>query len=121
MSRAAVALGALVLVLLVGGTGYWRGHVDGTNATKAAQADRDALVRDTREAAEQGAAAAIARIKITNTTIKGEVRREIETNTVYRDCRLTPDGLRLANEAISGTRTERPGSGELPADPATAK
>ena len=35
MSRAAIALGGLVVALAAGGLGYWRGHVDGAAAEVA--------------------------------------------------------------------------------------
>ena len=44
-------------------------------------------------------AAAIANIKVENKTITQEVQREIVTKTVYRDCVLPADGLRILNEA----------------------
>lgn len=74
----------------------------------------EAIVAATREAGQQGAAAAIASNRPRNQTIINEVQREIQTNTVYADCRHTPAGLRGINEALTGKRAERPGGGELP-------
>jgi hypothetical protein len=44
---------------------------------------------------------AIGAIRIENQIINNEVQREIRTRTVYRDCVLPADGVRLANEARS--------------------
>lgn len=103
---AAVALG------VVGGA-FAYGVSVGKDSEKATQARIDEATQATREAAEQGAAKAIAQIKVTNTTIRGEVQREVQTNTVYRDCRVPADGLRLINEALKGQRAITPGSSQL--------
>lgn len=44
-------------------------------------------------------ATAIANIKIENKTIHRELEREIVTKTVYHDCVLPDDGLRILNDA----------------------
>lgn len=56
------------------------------------------------DAADTASAEAIAKIKVTNRTIQGEVRREVETNTIYSDCKLSGNGLLLANQALTGTQ-----------------
>lgn len=52
---------------------------------------------------------AINGIRIENRTIYNEVQREVQTNTVYRECRIPDDGLRLANAARAGS-TRKPGA-----------
>lgn len=42
---------------------------------------------------------AISGIRIENKTIHQKAVHEVQTETVYRDCRLTDNGLREANEA----------------------
>lgn len=88
---------------------------DGTGEARAVakQAAVSAAIQQTREAAQQGAAAAIAALKPRNVTIRQEVQREIQTNTVYRDCRVPAGGVRGANEALTG-QPQRAGGGELP-------
>lgn len=109
---AALALGT------VGGAFFYGQHV-GVQGEKAKQADIEETRRETEAAAQRGAAAAIAKIKVQNTTIKQELEREIETHVVYRDCRVPADGVRLANEAITGRKqAESPGGGQLPRDSA---
>lgn len=44
---------------------------------------------------------AIGAIRIENQIINNEVQREIRTRTVYSNCVLPADGVRLANEARS--------------------
>lgn len=112
MTRYAIIL-AIVLGALIGAFAY--GVSVGKDSETATQARIDKATQATREAAQQGAAEAIAKIKVTNTTIRGEVQREIQTNTVYRDCRVPADGLRIINDALSGQRTITPGNRQLPA------
>lgn len=107
MSRYAIILAA-ALGAIIGAFAY--GVSVGKDSETATQARIDQATQATQEAAQQGAANAIAKIKITNTTIKGEVQREVQTNTIYRDCKLPTDGVRIINDALSGKRS---GSGEL--------
>jgi len=103
-----VALGA---VLAIGGAfGY--GVKVGADGELATQARVEDVRKAAEESAQLAAAAAIAKIKVHNTTVKGEVQREIQTNTVYRDCRLPADGVRLINQALSGPGAD---NGKLPA------
>lgn len=81
---------------------FMYGHHTGVDSQVAQDARLDKTIQQTREAAQQGAAAAIAAIKPRNVTIRQEVQHEIETHTVYRDCRVPADGVRLANDAITG-------------------
>lgn len=55
----------------------------------------------TRKALD-AAAAAIAKIEVTSEQIVQPLRTEIRTNTVYRDCRHSDDGLLRLNAAITG-------------------
>lgn len=48
------------------------------------------------------AATAIAKIEVTSEQIVQPLRTEIRTNTVYRDCRHSDDGLLRLNAAITG-------------------
>ncbi|MDP3625004.1 MAG: hypothetical protein Q8S12_00290 [Hydrogenophaga sp.] len=116
---AMLAAGALAVAATAGA--FFYGQRIGAQGEIAKQAGIDAAVRDTREAAQQGAAAAIAALKPRNVTIRQELEREIQTNTVYRDCIVPAGGVRLANEALTG-RPEPAGGVELPgAQPAVPK
>lgn len=77
-------------------------------------AKAEQIMRDTREAAQTGAAAEIAKIKPRNVTIRQETEREVRENTIYRDCRATANGVRLVNEALTGQPAQPASSGELP-------
>lgn len=98
----------------VGGS-FFYGEGVGKDAEIAGQAKVQQAIQDTREAGQQGAAAAIAALKPVNTTIVQKVNHELQTNTVYRDCKLPPAGLQLANQALTGQQPEPSGSDKLPA------
>jgi hypothetical protein len=115
-----IAVELLVSIGIVAGAFLYGDHI-GAQREHAKQMAVDAAVQQTREAAQQAAAEAISKIKITNTTVRGEVQHEIQTNTVYRDCKLPADGLRIANDAITGNRTQPAGGGQLPKADAAGK
>lgn len=120
MNVYAMLAAGLVYAAIVGGA-YVKGEAVGRAAQVAEQSAVNDAVKDTREAALQGAAEAISKIKITNTTVRGEVQREVQTNTIYRDCKLPADGLRIANDAIAGQRTQPAGGGKLSTTPAAGQ
>lgn len=103
------------------GAALYGAYSHGISVAEGRQASAELAAQQTKEAAMQGAAEAISKIKITNTTVRGEVQREIQTNTVYRDCKLPADGLRIANEAITGKRGKRAGESQLPATDAAGR
>jgi len=74
----------------------------GVDHEKASQVDRQDAIAEAVDAANNAWANKVASLKPTYTTIQNKVQHEIETNTVYRDCRLSPDGLQLANQALTG-------------------
>jgi len=102
---------ALLAGTFAGGVSIGKKWEEGRNAI-----ERN-YVAEAVDAANTAAAQAIAQIKVTNKTIQSEVRREVETNTVYVDCKLPANGLQLANQALNGAKPAD--SGKLPqADPA---
>lgn len=102
-----------------GGAFLYGQHV-GAEHELATQARIDKTIEATRDAAQKGAADAIAALKPVNKTIVQKTQHEITENVVYRDCRVPPGGVRLANEAITG-RTEPVGDQQLPGADAAAR
>jgi hypothetical protein len=100
-------------VASVGYAGY-TGIDYGEAKTLASQAKLDDAVKQTRNAALEGAALAIAANKPINQTIVQKVQREIQTNTIYTECRHTANGLRGVNEAITGKTSLPAGDSKLP-------
>lgn len=102
-------IAALVAVMAAGAGGFRLG----VDHEKASEADKQETVQAAVDAANQSSAKAIAGLRPIYTTIQSEVQREIQTNTVYADCRHSPDGLRLLNQALNGG-AKSPSGGELP-------
>ena len=106
---------ALLLAAAAAGAAYWQGRQDGRAAGEAEAAREERLVRETRQASAEAAAAAIAGIKVRHTTIRQEVEREIQVRPEYRDCRHAPEQLQRINAALSGAPASSPaGGGGLP-------
>lgn len=104
---------AIVGGLLAVIAAFFYGQHIGEQGAEADQARDDRVAKVAYDAAQKGAADEIAKIKPKNVTIRQELAREIETNIVYRDCRVPAPGVRLANEALTG-RAEPPGGLKLP-------
>lgn len=98
---------------------FFYGQHVGEQGAEAQAARDERMAKLATEAGQKGAAEAIAKLKPRNVTIRQELAREIQTNTVYRDCRVPPGGVRITNEALTG-RAEPAGGGELPAPDAAA-
>jgi len=97
----------------VGGS-FFYGQDVGKDSEIAGQAKIKQAIEDTREKAQQGAASAIAEIKIVNTTIHQKAETVVRTERVYTDCRHAPGMRDTINSAITG-RPEPVGDGKLPA------
>jgi phosphoribosylaminoimidazole-succinocarboxamide synthase len=95
-----IIIGFLLALAGAGAGGFKLGDDHRT----AAQAREQKHITEAVDAANNAAAQAIAKIKVVNKTIQNEVQREVQNNIVYRDCKHTPDGLRLLNEALTGSK-----------------
>lgn len=101
-------------VVSVGGA-YVKGQTTGANRVVAEQAKVNKAIDETRAAAQEGAANAIAQIKVTNTTVRGKTETIVRENVVYRDCKHDAAGLRAVNAALTGSEAEPAGGGIVPA------
>jgi len=81
---------------------YYYGYQAGIDSEINRQVEIRQAIEETRKLAMEGAASEIANIKIQSTTIQGKVTTLIRDNPVYVDCKHTPDGLRLINQALTG-------------------
>lgn len=97
-------IGALFFAAAVGGS-YVKGREDGRDVEVAADSRAAKAVNDAKADMAQVAASAIAGIQFKNTTIMGRTVHDVQTNTVYRDCHLTADGLRDVNDALRNVVT----------------
>lgn len=101
---------AALLAILAAGAGGFR---LGADHEVAAQARSDKHITEAVTAAADASAKAIAALKVKSTTIQSKVQHEIQTHTIYRDCKLPADGLQLANQALAPGAFGI-GSGKLP-------
>lgn len=92
---------------------FFYGVSFGEDAERAKQAAVEVAIAQTRQAAEEGAARAIAKNKAVRTIIKNKVETLVRDNPVYRDCEHTPAGLQVINEALGG-RAGGTGDRQLP-------
>ena len=102
-----VAIGTLVTGLC-SAAAYFKGQADGQEIQVGRQSKADELVQQVRDASIQGAAEAIAKIEVKHVTIQGRLQREVQTNTVYRECEHTPAGLMLINSALENRSPDQP-------------
>lgn len=119
MSLYAAVAGAAIAVAVL--WGVWEKGKDAGEAQcqAVANAVRDGAAQASASAAS-AAASAIANMKVRNVTIRQETEREIRTNTVYGDCRNTPDVMRNINEALTGG-AEPVGGGLVPRSDAAGR
>ncbi|GGX98982.1 hypothetical protein GJV26_15950 [Massilia dura] len=108
------------VVLCVAGTvcGFWYGTNVGRDGEIAKQAAVDKATADTRKLAMEGAADAISKIVVRNTTVQGRVETIVRDNPVYRDCSHPADVVRNINEALTGRAGPAGNRGVPGADPA---
>lgn len=108
-------LGILVVWFASVGYAFVYGQQVGQDGETAQQARIDQAIKQTKDAAQEGAANAIAQIKIVNTTVRAKTETLVRENIVYRDCVHPAGQLRNINEALSGHgQAFRPGVGKLP-------
>ena len=101
-------IAALLAVIASGAAGFKLG----ADHELAAQSREDAHIAKAVASATQVSAEAISKLSPVYTTIQGKVIHEISTRTVYADCRHSPDGLLLINQALNGGAIAL-GSGKL--------
>ena len=89
---------AVLLAILSAGAG---GFKLGADHELAAQAREDKHVAKAVEAATAVSAQAISQIRPKYSTIQGQLIKEIQTNTVFKDCKLDGASLKLVNEALA--------------------
>lgn len=103
----------IAMLVFVAGVGLG-GFQVGVKYERGNEADKKEAIAEAVDAANAAWAQNVATIKVTNKTIQNEVQREVQTHTVYRDCKLTPDGLQLLNQVLEAG-AKPAGGGKLPA------
>ena len=95
---------AAVLALALIGCAYIAGRWDGGRIKAGERAIAEVAAEKAAKASREEAGKAIARISVRHQTIHNALEREVIREPIYTstDCRLTPDGMRLVNQAITG-------------------
>lgn len=108
----------LIIVFMLALAGFGAGGFKlGSDHEVAAQAREQNHIAEAVDAANNTAASAISEIKPIYQTINSKVQHDVETHTVYNDCKLPASGVLLVNQALNGGAVA-PDSGKLPkADP----
>lgn len=91
------------MLVVAGATGF--GYKLGVDHEVAARARENKHIEEAIKVAADVAAKAIAEIKPKYVTIHNKLQKEIQNEIVYRDCKLTPNGMQLLNEALTGAAT----------------
>lgn len=108
----------LVILAILGGTfgaGWqvrdWKAAADERETLKKVIEDTNTAIKDNSEASEK-LEKSLTKLRPIYRTINNEVQREVVQNTVYTDCVVTADGVRLINRAVHAANN--PGQPDLP-------
>lgn len=93
-------VGAGILIALV--AAYGTGRYDGARLEREGQQRSEKAAQVAYDAAMKATAEQLGKLTITNTTIRQKAEVIVRENTIYRECRHTPDGVQSINAALSG-------------------
>jgi len=107
-------IGLVITLAAALGTSHFGAYRAGINSEKVKQQAESVLIDKVKDAAIVASAEAIAKIEVKNVTNQQIIRQQIKTNTVYRECKHTPDGLRAVNEALTAPERRSTSDSQLP-------
>lgn len=93
-------VGAGILIALV--AAYGTGRYDGARLERESVLSSEKAAQVAYDAAMKATAEQLANLTINNTTIRQKAEVIVRENTIYRECKHTPDGLQSINTAITG-------------------
>ena len=111
-----IIAGAIALAVAFGGgwqVRAWKSDADD-------KARMEAIVKQYNEAIDKNAKASealedkVGKLRPVYRTINNEVQREVVENTVYRDCVVTADGMRLVARAVATANAAGQSDSEVP-------
>jgi hypothetical protein len=88
-----------IVLAVIAGSFFYGNHVGATAEKLKAEEFKTAL-HDVEERAAQGAASEISKIQIVQKNIYNKLEKETHEKLVYTECKHTPDGLLLLNNAL---------------------
>jgi hypothetical protein len=89
----------------------WKAGADERAQLKQIVDDTNKAIKDNSEASTS-LEKSLSKLRPIYRTINNEVQREVVENTVYRDCIVTADGVRIVNRAVHAANN--PGEPDLP-------
>lgn len=114
MNPYVMAASAVVWLCSMVAAALW-GMGIGQDRFSAQQLREEQIVARATEAAASAAADAISKIEVKNTVINHELQREVQTKTVYRDCRSGADAVRMLNDtAATEAGSDAAAGGRMP-------
>jgi len=91
-----IGLALVLLLAVIGGSFY-----GGIKYQQAKQTEIDLLIEKSVDKAAESAAKAIAGIEIKQTTINNKVKEIVRTETVYSECKHTPEAYQKIKEKFN--------------------
>ena len=98
-------MGQLQIALIMGAVALASGFTAGWKVNGWRYEAERAAVEENFSTAMELTAKELAKIEVKNVTIKQKMETQVIEHTFYRDCKHTPDGLQLLNEALNGKPT----------------
>lgn len=77
---------------------FFYGQGVGADSEIAAQARENKVAVIATEAAASAVAHSLSKIQVKNVTVRQQLETRVHESTVYRDCKLTPDVVRMLND-----------------------
>lgn len=106
------AILAIVLCIIsAAGSGYLKGRLDAKNAAAAARSKEMTL----EQKIQTTIAEEVAKIKVTNTYVRGKIETITREVPVYRECVHDPRVLGMLNDVLTGKATVPSGGSVVPA------
>ena len=114
----------LIVCIVIAAIFGWSGYTIGGKLERAVQLEKVERAKLAKEAAEEKAnliatrfESQLANLKLVNTTINQDIRREIE-KTIYTACKLPPSGRVLLDRAVGAANDPTKSASPVPANPA---
>jgi hypothetical protein len=105
-----LAIGAALAACAALAGAYWAGDQAGADRAQAKQQSTEAAIaaaaRTAGEETDKRITAALSKLRPVYTTIRQETEREIQTRTVYADCRHSPEQLQRLRATLAGGASE---------------
>jgi len=113
MWASVIGIGVALIAAFAGGWQVrdWKAGADEREQLKQVIETTNKAIKDGAESSEK-LEKSLTKLRPIYRTINNEVQREVVQHTVYTDCVVTPDGVRLVNRGVHAANN--PGQPDLP-------